>query len=196
MNVIFDIGMVLVDFYFEDFVRGMFDETTAENVLGAMWYSGDWVELDRGVLSDEQVLQLFASHAPEYEKQIRKVFSKLDDCVKLRESSIPLIEKLKAQGHKVYYLSNYFSYLIHSAPEALEFVPLTDGGIFSCFENITKPDPEIYLRLCRKYSLEPSQCVFIDDTVKNVEAARALGMKGIHFTQQPAEQLFEQINAL
>ena len=82
---------------------------------------------------------------------------------------------------------------MHTAPWALEFIPLTDGGVFSCFEKITKPDPEIYLRLCKRYSLKPEECVFIDDTQKNVDAAQKLGMKGIHFTSQTGEQLFEQI---
>ncbi len=193
MNVIFDIGMVLVDFYFEDFVRQLLDETAAEKVLDAMWRSGDWIELDTGALSDEQVLDMFISHAPEYEKQIRLVFARLGECPKMRDYAVPLIQKLKANGHKVYYLSNYFTYLMHTAPWALEFIPLTDGGVFSCFEKITKPNPEIYLRLCKRYSLKPEECVFIDDTQKNVDAAQKLGMKGIHFTSQTGEQLFEQI---
>lgn len=193
MNVIFDIGMVLVYFYFEDFVRQLLDETAAEKVLDAMWRSGDWIELDTGALSDEQVLDMFISHAPEYEKQIRLVFARLGECPKMRDYAVPLIQKLKAKGHKVYYLSNYFTYLMHTAPWALEFIPLTDGGVFSCFEKITKPDPEIYLRLCKRYSLKPEECVFIDDTQKNVDAAQKLGMKGIHFTSQTGEQLFEQI---
>ena len=196
MNIIFGIGMVLVDFYFEDFVRGLIEQPAAEKVLDAMWRSGDWIELDTGLLSDEEVLKLFISHAPEYEKQIRLVFAKLGDCVRMRDYSIPLIQKLKAQGHKVYYLSNYFTYLMHAAPWALEFISLTDGGVFSCFEKITKPNPDIYLRLCGRYSLEPKDCVFIDDTQKNVDAAVKLGMNGILCTSQTGDELFEQINAL
>lgn len=193
MNVIFDIGMVLIDFEFEKFVRSILDEQTADKVIAAMWKSGDWCELDKGVLTDEQVLQRFISHAPDCEKQIRLVFARLGECPKLRSFAIPLIEKLKAQGHKVFYLSNYFSFLIHAAPWALEFVPLTDGGIFSCFEKLTKPDPRIYELLCERYSLKPEDCVFIDDTLANTESAQKLGMKGIHFTRQSPDELFEQI---
>ena len=193
MNVIFDIGMVLIDFYFEDFVRARLDKADADAVVDAMWKSGDWNELDKGALTDEEVLKKFISHAPDHEPQIRDIFAHLGECPRLREYAIPLIEHLKAQGHKVYYLSNYFSYLMHTAPWALAFVPKTDGGVFSCFEKVTKPDERIYRILCERYSLDPAQCVFIDDTEKNVRAAQALGMKGIVYTNQTGDELFEQI---
>ncbi|MBQ3935426.1 MAG: HAD-IA family hydrolase, partial [Ruminococcus sp.] len=45
-------------------------------------------------------------------------------------------------------------------------------------------------------SLDPKQCVFIDDTQKNVDAAKKLGMKGILCTTQTGDELFEQITAL
>ena len=194
MNVIFDIGMVLIDFYFEDFVRATVEENAADAVIDAMWHSGDWGELDKGVLSDEEVLKRFISHCPEYENEIRFVFAHLGECPKMRDYTIPLIKKLKKQGHKVFFLSNYFSYLMHTAPWVLEFIQYTDGGVFSCFENVTKPDERIYRILCERYSLDPTQCVFIDDTLKNVEAAQRLGMKGILCTGQSGDELFRLIN--
>ena len=195
MNVIFDIGMVLLDFCFEDFVRTKFgfDGETAQTVIDAMWKSGDWGELDRGVLSDEEVLQRFISHAPDCERQIRLVFARVGECPKLREFAVPMIKQLKADGHRVYYLSNYFSFLIHTAPWALEFTQYTEGGIFSCFEHLTKPDRQIYELLCERYSLDPKECVFIDDTLANVTAAQALSMKGIQYTGQSKDELISEI---
>ena len=111
MNIIFDIGKVLIDFDFEDHVGKLFDRETADAVIAATWHSPDWTELDRGVLSDEQVLRRFISNAPGYEREIREVFAKLGTIPKLRPTTIPMIKSLKAEGHKVYYLSNYFSYL-------------------------------------------------------------------------------------
>ena len=195
MNVIFDIGMVLIDFEFENFVKSLLAPQPADAVIAAMWKSGDWGELDRGVLTDEEVLQRFISHSPDYEREIRLVFARMGECPKLRDYAIPMIKQLKEQGSKVYYLSNYFTYLMHTAPWVLEFVPLTDGGVFSCFEKVTKPDPRIYQILCQRYSLDPKECVFVDDTLKNVQAAESLGIRGIHYTNQSPRQLWEQINS-
>ena len=194
MNVIFDIGKVLIDFDFEGFARRILgDEEVSQNVIDAMWNSGDWNELDRGVLSDEEVLGRFIAHAPRYEREIRLVFSKIAQCPRKRESTIPIIQTLKGLGHGVYFLSNYFYFLLHSAPEALDFTEYMDGGIFSCTVKITKPDKRIYQLLCERYGLLPSECVFIDDTLKNVAAARSLGMRGIHYTGQDKDTLLKQI---
>lgn len=45
-----------------------------------------------------------------------------------------------------------------------------------------KPEKECYKILLDKYSLSPSECLFIDDTLPNVEVARSLGINSIHFT--------------
>ena len=189
MNVIFDIGRVLIDFDWDGFVSRYLEGEAAAAVTEAMWHNPQWVEFDRAVLTDEQVLRLFIAKAPGYEREIRLVFSKLGEVPHQREGAVPLIKKLKSDGHRVFFLSNYFEYLMHTAPDALSFVQYMDGGVFSCYEHLVKPDPEIYKLICSRYSLEPSECIFIDDVGSNVRAAEALGMKGVHFAGLSYEQL-------
>lgn len=43
----------------------------------------------------------------------------------------------------------------------------------------TKPNPKIFEEALRRLGAKPEDCIFVDDTVDNVEAARSLGMKGI-----------------
>lgn len=192
-NIVFDIGGVLADFNIDEFISSSFDEKTAAAVSSATWHGPYWGELDRGVLSDEEVLELFISEAPLYEREIRFLFAKLWSCLHMKDTSIPLVKQLKAEGFGVYYLSNYFEYLIHTAPWGLEFTEHMDGGIYSCHYHICKPDPEIYLTLCRKYSLLPEDCIFIDDREENVRGAVNVGMKGIHYTGQSPVELMAQI---
>ncbi|MBR1392835.1 MAG: HAD family phosphatase [Ruminococcus sp.] len=193
MNVIFDIGRVLIDFDFEGYVRSWFPGEAAEAVIKAMWLGSDWQHLDKGDLSDEEVLGLFISKAPEYEREIRLTFARLGEIPKQKPTTIPMIEELKARGNKVYYLSNYFEYLIHSAPWALEFVSHTDGGVFSCHYHEIKPYPQIFSILCEKYGIDPADSVFIDDSPKNVEGSNAFGIRAILYTGQTPEELFKEI---
>lgn len=193
MNVIFDIGKVLIDFNFEEFTADLIGEEAAQAVIAASWHDPQWDLLDKGEMDFESVLEVFISKAPQYEAQIRQVFSRIGEIPEMRSYAIPLIKELKSKGHNVYYLSNYFTHLMKAAPQALEFIKYMDGGVFSCNEHITKPDERIYKILCQRYCLEPQECVFIDDTLKNVTAAQALGIRGIHFTGQSPEQLLEQI---
>jgi putative hydrolase of the HAD superfamily len=47
---------------------------------------------------------------------------------------------------------------------------------------IAKPDPAIYRYALEKLGTQPAETLFIDDKAENVEAAVALGMKGIIFS--------------
>lgn len=152
-----------------------------------MWRNPDWVEFDKGSMTDEEVLKLFISSAPNYEAEIRLIFSKLGECPRHKASTVPLINKLHSKGYKVYYLSNYFEYLMHVFP--LNFLSYLDGGVFSCYEHVVKPDKRIYEILCERYGLDATECVFIDDSEKNVKAAEAVGMKGIWYNGESMDEL-------
>jgi putative hydrolase of the HAD superfamily len=54
-----------------------------------------------------------------------------------------------------------------------------------------KPDREIYLLTCSRLEVEPTEAVFVDDNIDNVEAARALGMETVHFGDDPRVALAE-----
>ena len=193
MDIIFDIGKVLIDFDFEEFVRRYVDSDKADRVTKAMWGNPDWIELDRGVLPVEDVLQKFIAQAPDCEWEIRRVFSQLGNIPQLKDTTIPMIRELKKRGHRVFFLSNFFEFLLHAAPEALRFTRETDGGIFSCNEKIVKPDPAIYELICERYCIEKENAVFIDDSPKNVRGAENVGIRAILFTGQSTDELFEQI---
>lgn len=193
MNIVFDIGAVLIDFDWDAFVGGMFEPETAAAVTRAMWHNPDWAEFDKGLLRDEEILQRFIAKEPRYEKEIRHTFSRLADCPHRKAETIPLIERLKAEGHKVYFLSNFFEYLMHVAPDALDFIAHMDGGVFSCFVHEIKPDPAIFGILCKRYGFTPQSAVFIDDSEKNVEGAKACGFRTIHYTGQDFDTLYNII---
>lgn len=54
--------------------------------------------------------------------------------------------------------------------------------------------PAIYQTLLDRYGLKAEECVFLDDTVRNVEAAQALGIAGIVVTSQ--EQAKKELETL
>lgn len=182
-NVIFDIGMVLITFNWDEYVHSLFkNDETEKAVTAATWHNPKiWNELDKGVLSAEEVCRLFEQSGKGYEKQIRLAFDRMGECPVQQPYAIPWIKELKAKGLNVYYLSNYSYYLMDVCPEALSFREHMDGGVFSCEEKLTKPDPKIYRRLCDKYGLVPSECLFIDDLTANVEGAESVGLNAVRF---------------
>ncbi len=189
-NIVFDIGNVLTDFRWADFIRDQgYDDAMVERIAKASVKSPEWHELDRGVWTDEEILDAFVKNDPEIEADIRKVYSNVAQMVTPRAYAIPWIQALKAKDYKVYYLSN-FSRIAHvQCTEALAFLPYTDGGILSYMDKVIKPDPQIYQLLVDRFGLVAEECVFIDDLQVNVEAAKACGYEGIVFVTK------EQVDA-
>ena len=89
-TVVFDIGEVLIGFEWNDYVRSLFDEETADKVTHAMFGSRYWHELDRAVLSEEEILELFYSIEPEYKAEIERLRHQKDiiDAIKELENRI------------------------------------------------------------------------------------------------------------
>lgn len=182
-NIIFDIGNVLTDFRWKGFMfdKG-FDESTVDRIAKATVLSQVWCEVDRGVWTDEQLLNAFIQNDPGIEKELRIVFESFEGMVTIRDYAIPWVQELKAKGYQIWYLSN-FSYKVEvECADCLAFLPYMDGGILSYQDKLIKPDHAIYELLLSRYGLKAEECVFLDDTLANVEAAEEVGIHGIHFT--------------
>ena len=179
-NIVFDIGNVLVDYCWREHIQRMgFQGETAERLGRAMMQSPIWCELDRGVWTNEELLDGFIANDPELKKEIRTVFSDLGTIVKERKGSSAWVRSLKTAGYQVYYLSNYSERVKQEAASELSFLKEMDGGIMSYTVQEIKPAPAIYRMLFEKYRLLSEESVFLDDMEANVDTARALGMHGI-----------------
>lgn len=191
-NVVFDIGNVLAGFAWKEFYKSFgFTDEIFEKLADATVRSNFWNEMDRGKLSDDQLLEGFIQNDPSIEKEIRQVFEDVTEMISRYDYSIPWLKELKERGYGVYYISNFAHKAHMECKKALDFLSEMNGGILSYQDKLIKPDPEIYRLLCQRYGLKAEECVFIDDTEKNVLAAQKEGMKGIvfHTLGQAKEEL-------
>ena len=181
-NIIFDIGNVLVDWDWQGYVHKLFDsEEVIQSLNEGYWKNSLWQEMDRGAISQETIHRELLISAGEYRDEMELAYNRIGECITLFDYTEPWIDELHQRGYKVYYLSNYSDYLIHRNPEALRFTKMMDGGIFSCYVKLIKPDLAIYDTICKRYDLKPEESLFIDDKPINVIAAREFGMHAIHF---------------
>jgi putative hydrolase of the HAD superfamily len=72
-----------------------------------------------------------------------------------------------------------------------------DEAVFSAEEGVMKPNPEIYRRALARLGVAPDEAAFVDDMQENVEAARAVGMRGVRFmnaaqARSEVERLIEE----
>ena len=189
-NIIFDIGNVLTDFRWEGYLRDKgFEGEAFDRIAGATVLSPQWCEYDRGVWTDEQIIDAFIRNDPALEKEIHFAFDRMQGLVIPRAYAIPWLSELKERGYKVFYLSNFSKKAEVECAESLSFLPYMDGGILSYREQLIKPDQAIYKLLLNRYGLAAEESVFLDDVEANVKGAESVGIHGILFqTKEQAEE--------
>ncbi len=109
----------------------------------------------------------------------------------------PLVEALRRWKGQVALglISNAWSGL-REVLRRLGLLELFDGVVISAEVGLLKPDPRIYLLALERLGVPPEAAAFVDDLPENVQAARALGLYGIHFrdTLGTLRQLEEWLN--
>lgn len=194
-NIIFDIGNVLTDFRWKEFLRDKgFDDAMIGRIAKASVENPLWKEFDRGELAGEELMQAFIDADPEIEKQLHQAFDDIRGMVTIRDYAIPWVQELKAKGYKVWYLSNFSEKTEIECADSIAFIPYMDGGILSWKDKLIKPEPGIYRLMLERFNLVARESVFIDDLPENVQGAVDQGIHGIVFKTR--EQVVEELRKL
>jgi len=195
-NLIFDFGKVLVDYDFEAFFRKYIPDTERCRAFTPVLYNEELQQLlDREERPFEVIMEEWIEKNKEFEPEIRYFNEHYTEIVTNEvEGMYELLTNLKAEGYKLYGLTNWCS-KVHETMAQFPIFKLLDGQIISSEEKVIKPEPEIYQRLFTKFNLKPEECIFADDRAENIEGGRRLGMDGIVFidTKQYERELREHI---
>ncbi len=195
-NVVFDVGMVLIDFQWKTYLESFgFSKETEDAIANAVFKSEWWNERDKGEFEEAYYVDRFVENAPEYEEEIRKVMEHADQAIVPFDYAETWVRYLKEQGYQLYILSNLSHFMRDRTKDRLPFLKYMDGTLFSCDVHMIKPDSGIYRLLLKTYHLKPEETVFFDDREDNCEAAKKEGMHGIVFRSlKEADQAFRKIS--
>ncbi|CAI0559561.1 unnamed protein product [Linum tenue] len=91
-----------------------------------------------------------------------------------------LLDTLKRRNYEMHALTNYPVWY-EMIEEKLDISAYLSWTFCSCTIGKRKPDPDLYLEVVRRLQVDPGHCIFIDDRIRNVDAAVEVGMKGVHF---------------
>lgn len=170
------------------------DKKDVDMILDVFYKSGIYRDCDRGIRTYAEVIDAIQDNLPPHVLAVLKEIY-LEKGYGLTEmppfpEMYDLIQELKANGYKTYLLSNagydFYEYSPHKPA-----IALMDGKIISCEHKVLKPEKEIYEILFSTYSLDPSECIFIDDVEENIEGGKKCGMDGIVFSPS-----FEDVSVL
>ncbi len=194
-TVVLDIGQVLSDFRWREYLNDCgYDEETKRRVAEATVLSKLWQEEDRGRINTDELVKLCCKKDPGVAAEITRLFADITLLVREYDYSTDFIRKLKANGYKVYLLSNYGEKNFAYAREHFDFIKYADGGVISYEVKYIKPEPEIYEALIHKYTINPKEAVFLDDSEANLEGARKFGFSTIWVTE--FEKALKELRAL
>ena len=205
MNVVFDFGAVLFTWRPAEIVADVFperatDAARAQQLARDLFSHEDWHDFDRGLVHPHDLVERTAKRLGLASDTLHAMVQGIGDRLVPMQESVALLRSLHDKRrtgdgvHGLYFLSNMPEPYARELEQKHAFLNHFDGGIFSGDVKLSKPDARIYQALQSRYNLEPERTLFIDDLLINIDAAKALGWKGIHFTSAPqlAEQLREE----
>ena len=197
-NVIFDLGGVLVDWNPDKvFIKVFEGDKQKMEYFYAEVCTQEWNEnQDAGypmAKATEERVALF----PEFEKEIRMYYDRWDEMLGDQiQGTVDILKKLtNSTEYKVVALTNWSHETFPKAIKKFEFLQWFEGILVSGVEKTRKPFPEIYELTLNRFDLKAEESLFIDDNLRNVEAARALGIHSIQFhsPEQLAQELKDYI---
>lgn len=197
MNLVFDVGEVLLEYRWKDMLRDYgLSETDALRVGTEVFEDPDklWGDFDRGLVTPEEIIASYCHKYPADAEAITWFISHGEYMHVPRPAVWKLVHQLKESGFHIYLLSNYPEILFQKHTEHADFMQDIDGLMVSYMNHLAKPDRAIYKALCDKYDLIPSNCLFFDDRLENVQGARDFGMSAVHVISQ--ESLLEYLRSL
>ena len=194
--VIFDVGRVLYDWDPRILYRRLIADDRALDAFLRDVVTTEWhFQHDAGRDFADTSAELTALY-PQHRDLIAAWGPRFNDSI---GDPIPgmheLVAELDSAGVPLFAITN-FSHEFwppFRAREAALFDRFRDV-VVSGAEKLVKPDPAIYALALARFGLEPHEAVFIDDNRANIDAATAMGIHALHFTDEAT--LRPQLRAL
>jgi len=186
--VVFDVGNVLIEWDPRHLYRRVFTHPDATpDEARVTWFLTEvcppqWnVAQDLGRPIAEAEAEAIARH-PDMAPAIRSFYGRFQAMIPgAIDGTVAVLQALKAAGMPVHGLTNFSAETFGATRRRFGFLNLFDTVVVSGEEGVIKPDRRIYEILIERAGLEPARVAFVDDSPRNIDAARALGFHAHRF---------------
>jgi 2-haloacid dehalogenase len=194
-NIIFDFGGVLIqwdpDLIYDNYFKSselknhFYKETNIFEINKLM---------DKGLPFTDGLLSLVKKF-PHYEEAIWHWKNRWVNMIGGDiEGSVAILKELYQRKYNLYGLTNWSYETLPYILSKYDFFSYFIDIVISGKEKYAKPEIQIYQILINRNNLTIDSCLFIDDNIHNIEAARSLGIKSILFVDPL--QLESELNKL
>ena len=182
-SVVFDLGGVLLRWNPTEIINNAFaDQATRSIVRREIFQHPDWLDMDRGVLLEQDAVHRFQTRTGCSSSDIARLLQIVKDSLQPIEETHGILQELSEHAVPLYCLSNMPAATADYLRARYAFFRLFHGIVISGEINLIKPDKAIFEHLIRLFGLNPLKTIFIDDSSANIESAASLGFKTHHFT--------------
>ena len=191
--IIFDLGGVLIDWNPAYVFDQMFEDEEKKKHFFENICTNEWNEQQDAGRSLQEATDELIQKYPEWKEYIEAFYGRWEEMLggPIHET-VDIFRQLKEEGrYKLYALTNWSAETFPIALEKYEFLHWFDGRVVSGEEKMRKPFPEFYQLILNRFELVPHETLFIDDNLRNVEAASTLGISTVHF--KSPEQLKDEL---
>jgi 2-haloacid dehalogenase len=183
-TIIFDLGAVLIDWNPDYLYRKLITNDQERKWFLENICTPDWnEEQDSGRPLNEATETLIEKY-PGQETMIRAYYERWEEMLNGPiEGTLEILRLLKERNKvELIALTNWSSETFPIALEKYDFLHWFNGRVVSGEEKTRKPFKVIYETLIKRYSVIPSEAIFIDDNKRNLIPAEELGITALHFT--------------
>jgi len=186
-TVVFDLGGVLIDWDPRHLYRKLFADPDEMESFLAEVTTAEWnAHQDAGRPWADAVETLVAEY-PERRELIEAFHRRWPEMLAgAIPGTVDVLTDLRATGIRLVALSNWSTEMFPIAQERFDFLAWFEGILISGEVGVNKPDRRIFEHLVERFAIDPAAALFVDDSLANIDAARAFGLGAIHFTDAHA----------
>ena len=197
-TIVFDLGGVLLDwnplYVYDD---NYFKTSEERDYFFSKVCTSEWNEEQDAGRAISDATQVLVKQFPDWEQPIRDYYGRWTEMLRGPiPETVEIFRQLKQSGkYRLYALTNWQAELFQIALVRYNFLYWFDGRVVSGVEKTRKPFREFYRLLLNRYQVDAAKAIFIDDNLRNVEGAEAVGIKSIHFSSpQQLKTALQQFN--
>jgi 2-haloacid dehalogenase len=184
--IIFDLGNVLLGWDVRRLYNRLLpDPITVDRFLEEIRFAEWNAKQDAGRSFQEGVTEL-SNEFPHYAELIQAYDTHWEESLTgVYHETVEIVRSLKQADWKLYLLSNFSTEKYELIKHDHEFLDLFDDQIISGEHKTVKPDRAIFDITLKRINRDPWECLFIDDSLANIETANNMGFQTIHFQSPP-----------
>jgi putative hydrolase of the HAD superfamily len=151
---------------------------------------GTWKDEKPTLAGQGEYLPLLAARLIEFgvSAPVEQVYRDVWQRIEPDRASLAIVAALRADGYGVHLGTNQERHRAAHMRVALGYDALFDVSCYSCELGLAKPDPAFFAAAARRIGADPSSILFIDDSPRNVDGARAAGLPAEQWEQEQGHE--------